>query len=88
MYALIYHDQLPIDTTLKVLWYGALLMETDGLQNLAIHKGSTTMRLKQMQKYLYICFLFKIIISGEINELWGLQETSMHWNEEVDSEQG
>ena len=63
-------------------------METDGLQSLSRNKGSTTMYLKQVQKYLYICFLLKIVISGEINELWGLQETSMHRNEEVDSEQG
>ena len=75
------------DTTLRVMWHGALLMETGGLQNLARNKGSTMMCLKQIQKYLYACFLLKIVISCEINELWGLQETDKYWNEEVDSEQ-
>ena len=67
-----------IDTTLKVLRYSALLMEIDEVLNLARNKGSTTMCIKLIQKYLCICFLLKTAISGEINELWGLQEIDMH----------
>ena len=62
-------------------------MEADMPRNLPGSKESAAMEEKY-KKCFYVFFLSKIFMSGELNELWGMQEPGVHWNEELASELG
>ena len=60
-------------------------MEAD--RKLETYPGEKEVLPREANKKAYkLVFLPKIFMSGKINELWGLKETGMHWNERFASE--